>query len=80
MFLHFLGIKAVHVTSLTDAKGSVTCNDYTHIFVSPELLEPIRTTLNELSSTSPLRNRIRFVFVDESHCIIKWYVIIPYTN
>ena len=67
----FLGCKTIHFTSVGQVDEVVNDDTVTHIFVSPEHLQEL---LKPVLLNAPLETKRRFsyIFVDESHCVVKW--------
>ena len=67
----FSGFEAAHVNDANSAKKAVTKKSVTHIFISPECLT---SHLKPLLIGMEDKTRFSLLFVDESHCIVKWFV------
>lgn len=62
------GFKSV-ICSTKDECYTALNNDTTHIFMSPESLA---NSMMKLDLTTCMK--ISHVFIDESHCVVNWYV------
>ena len=65
----FPGESAIHVTEAQQVAG-VLKDQYTFIFMSPELLVTAQKHLSTQSLES--KQRFKYLFVDESHCVVRW--------
>ena len=66
------GIPAVYVNDKKCIR-EVLKSHYSHVFISPELVEHSLIS-DMLLLTMEERQRFTHIFVDESHCVVKWYV------
>lgn len=68
--LQAAGFDAVYLDNANNVKD-VLLSAQTHIFVSPEML--CNNVMADLAQV-PREARLRFshIFVDESHCTVKW--------
>ena len=66
-----LGFNASYIDSKDKVEQVLGDESITHIFLSPETLQT--HCISCLSELSPgQKQRFSHIFVDESHCIVKW--------
>jgi len=58
----------IHSCKLESKKGLADLVNYQLVYTSPETLEELQLSLRELEE------RIIGIFVDESHCVVNWWV------
>ena len=64
------GLSAIYVSDIEQVE-SIIDENFTYVFISPELVK--HRLISLLSAISPTaKERFTHVFVDESHCVVKW--------
>lgn len=67
------GFKVAYVNNYKQVSKAFQDASVTHVFLSPEtLLTHGVAVLNDMALED--KDRFSYIFVDESHCVVQWYV------
>jgi superfamily II DNA helicase RecQ len=72
--LNELEVSGISLSDINDAttREKLTKGQFTFVFGSPEAF--LSTVIRQLLKSTTYKERVVGVFVDESHCVAKWYV------
>ena len=69
-FLISKGLKAIYLGASDADLDGLKKGKYNYIFVSPETI--MSAEVRKMFTSDLFRQHLAYVFIDESHCILKW--------